>query len=124
ENTDHPSNVGVFLADSHVDRIHRAEIRISSLLSSFVDLGLIENCIDGDGGLAGCTIADDEFALAPADRDHCVDGHDPCLNGLAYAFALDNAESDVLDRVKLRSVDRSLAIERFSQGIHHATKQT
>ena len=42
--------------------------------------------VDGDGGLARRTVTDDEFALAAADRDHRVDGHDAGLHRQATDF--------------------------------------
>ena len=34
---------------------------------------LIDDRVDGDGGLAGLAIADDQLALAATDRNHAVD---------------------------------------------------
>ena len=34
---------------------------------------LIEHRVDGDGGLAGAPVAEDQFALATSDRNHGVD---------------------------------------------------
>ena len=46
------------------------------------------------------TVADDQFALAAADRNHRVDGHDAGLHRLADGFALDDAGRDFFDRIK------------------------
>ena len=35
---------------------------------------LVDDRVDADGGLARLAVADDQFALAAADRDHRVDG--------------------------------------------------
>jgi hypothetical protein len=43
---------------------------------------LVDDRVDRDGGLAGLAVADDELALAAADRDHGVDGLDAGLHRL------------------------------------------
>ena len=52
---------GFLLADGNVNTHHVAAF-------------LIDNRVDADGGLAGLPVADDEFALAAANRNHRVDG--------------------------------------------------
>ncbi len=69
---------GSLLADGHVDA--------DNALAPLVDDG-----IDGDGGLAGLAVADDELALAAADRDHRVDGEDTGLQRLATGVRVDDA---------------------------------
>ena len=44
---------------------------------------LIDDGVDGDGGLAGLAVADDQLALAAADRDHRVDRLEAGLQRLA-----------------------------------------
>ena len=52
---------------------------------------LVDDRVDGDGGLAGLAVADDELALAAADGDHRVDGLDAGLQRLLDRLALDDA---------------------------------
>jgi len=47
-----------------------------------------------------CAVADDELALAAADRDHGVDGHDAGEDGLGDGFADDDAGGDLLDGIE------------------------
>src|SRR5690606_7806450 len=51
----------VLLADGDVDALNAAVL-------------LVDDRVDGDGGLAGLAVADDQLTLAAADRDHRVDG--------------------------------------------------
>ena len=51
---------------------------------------LVEDSVDGDGGLTGLTVADDELTLTTADRDHGVDGQQASLNRLAHRGTLDD----------------------------------
>ena len=48
----------------------------------FVPGLLVEDRVEGDGGFAGLTVANDEFSLASADGDHGVDGFEACHHGL------------------------------------------
>ena len=52
---------------------------------------LVDDRVDRDGGLAGLAVADDQLALAAADRDHRVDGLDAGLERLVDGLALDDA---------------------------------
>ena len=75
-------DVRLLLADRDVDA-NRADG--SPALPSFglVDARLVDDRVDGDGRLAGGAVADDQLALAAADRNHRVDRHDAGLHRLA-----------------------------------------
>jgi len=45
---------------------------------------LIDNRIDGNGGLAGLPVADDQLTLSAANGDHGVDGLNASLQGFAH----------------------------------------
>ena len=55
------------LADGHVDADQALAL-------------LVDDRVDGEGGLAGLAVADDQLALAAADRDQGVDGLDAGLD--------------------------------------------
>src|SRR2546427_2467683 len=84
---------------------------------------LIDGRVDRDRGLAGAAIADDQLALAAADRDHRVDRLDPGLQWLLHRLALDDAGRDDLDFAGLRGMNRAEAVHRPSQRIHDAAHQ-
>ena len=73
--------------------------------------------------LAGLAVANDQFALATADRHHRVDGLDTGLQRLRHRAAGDNARRHFLDDVGLGGVDRAFAVDRVAQGIDHAALQ-
>src|SRR5262245_42687206 len=54
------------LADRDVEALHVTTV-------------LVDDRVDGDGGLAGLTVADDQLALTTANRNHGVDRLDPRL---------------------------------------------
>jgi hypothetical protein len=85
---------------------------------------LIDHRIHADGGLARRAVTDDQFALATANRNHRVNGHDAGLDRLADGFAPDDAGRDFFHWIKRGFLDRPLAVHRAAQTIHHATKQT
>src|SRR5476651_619041 len=56
------------LANGHVNAVE-----LLALVAALVDRLLVQEGVDGDGGLAGLAVADDQLALAAADRDQAVD---------------------------------------------------
>ena len=54
---------------------------------------LVQDGVERDGGLAGLAVADDELALAAADRHHAVDGLEAGLHRLAHRLAVDDARA-------------------------------
>ena len=59
---------------------------------------LIDDRVDGDGRLAGLAVADDQLALAAADRRHGVDGLDAGLQRLIDRLPAGDAGGDRFDR--------------------------
>ncbi len=116
ERGDGAHDVGILLADRDVDRIHRPELRVARGEADLVDLRLVDDRVDGDGRLAGAAVADDQLALAAADRDHGVDRHDAGEDRLGDRLADDDAGGDLLDRVGLGGGDRALAVDRAGRG--------
>src|SRR3546814_3363334 len=58
-------------------------------------VALVDDRVDGDGGLAGLPVADDQLALAAADGGHGVDGLDAGLQRLVHRLALDDARRQI-----------------------------
>ena len=81
---------------------------------------LVDDRVDGDRGLAGLAVADDQLALAAADRDHRVDRLESRLHRLLDGLPVDDARRDPLDRVELRRLDRALAVERLAERVDDA----
>src|SRR5215467_14054512 len=77
----------VLLADGHVDA--------DEVLALLVD-----DRIERDGGLAGLAVADDQLALAAADRDQGVNRLEARLHGRVDGVARDNARGHALDRAE------------------------
>src|SRR5690606_6694262 len=101
---------GGLLADRHV---HTLDARVL----------LVDDRVDGHRGLAGLAVADDQLALAAADRHHRVHRLVAGLHRLADALAVDHARRHALDGRGLLRVDGTLAVHRIAQRIDHAPKQ-
>ena len=83
---------------------------------------LVEDRVDRDGGLAGLAVADDQLALAAADRHHAVDRLEAGLHRLAHRLAIDDAGRDALDRRGLLGQDRALAVDRLAERVDDAAE--
>ena len=67
----HLRHGGTLLADRDINANHVAAL-------------LVDDGVDRNGGLAGLAVADDQLALAAADRNHGVDGFDAGLHRLFH----------------------------------------
>ena len=76
--------------------------------------------VDRDRGLTGLAVADDQLALATADRHHRVDRLDAGLHRLRHRLAEDHARSLELGRAGLGGVDLTLAVERTAERVDDA----
>src|SRR2546421_544489 len=73
--------------------------------------------------IAAESVADDQLALAAADRHHCVDGLEPCLHGLRHALSPDDAGRYFLDDIGRFRWYGSLAVDRLTERVDHAPDQ-
>jgi hypothetical protein len=80
----------------------------------------VDNRVERDGGLSRLAVADDQFALTAADRNHAVDGLQTGRHGLAHRLPVDDARRNTFQRDELVGGDGSLAVNRQAEGIHHA----
>src|SRR5262245_26940897 len=83
---------------------------------------LVDDRVDRQRRLAGLAVAEDQLALAAADRDHRVDGLPSRLEGLLDRLALDDVLRLALDRPELLRGDRALAVDRAPEGVDHAAE--
>ena len=84
---------------------------------------LVQDRVDRHGGLPGLPVADDQLALSPADRDHCVDGFQPRLQRLPHRLPIDDAGRQTFNRRTRKRADRSFAVERLPEGVHHTSQE-
>ena len=74
ETLDDLSDGGSLLSDGDVDAVE-----LLLLLAGVVETLLVDDGVDGDGGLAGLTISNDQLTLATTDWHERVDGLDASL---------------------------------------------
>src|SRR3546814_14430421 len=67
--------------------------------------------VDGDSGLAGLAVADDQRALTAADGNQRVNGLEAGLYRLMHRLARNDARRLLFDAHALRILDRALAID-------------
>ena len=98
------------LADGHVDALH-------------AQAALVEDGVDGHGGLARLAVTDDQLALTPPDGGHGVDGLDAGLEGLGDGLALHDAGRLDLEPAGLVGGNGALAVEWLAQSVDHPAQQ-
>ena len=101
---------GGLLADGHVDAAH-------------VLAALVQDRVHCDGGLARLAVADDELALATADRDQRIDRLDPRLHRLVNRLAAGDPRGLHLHAAGLDRTEGALAVDGFAEGVHHPAQQ-
>ena len=113
-----PGDRRALLADSDVDAADLAD----GVAGLPVGL-LVDDRVDGDRGLAGLPVADDQLPLAPADRGHRVDGLDASLQRLLHRLPLHHGRRLGLEQPELGVLDRALAVQRLAQRPDHAAEE-
>src|SRR6185312_740183 len=106
------------LADRDIDAVE-----LSLLVARGVHRLLIEEGVDGNGGLAGLAVADDELALAAADRHQRIDRLEPGLHRLMHGFARNDTRRLDLDAGARDVLERPLAVDGIAERIDHPAEQ-
>ena len=106
------------LANGDVDAVE-----LLSFLARLVDFLLVDEGVERDGGLAGLAVADDELALAAADRDERVERLEAGLDRLVHRLARDDARRLHLDAAPLGVFDWAFAIDRIAERVDDPAEQ-
>src|SRR3546814_18037775 len=113
------SNGGALLADGNIDAVELLALIVALIGGLLVDEG-----VDGDSGLAGLAVADDQLALTAADGNQRVNGLEAGLYRLMPRLARNDARRFLFDAHALRRLDRALAIYGFAPTAAHAAPTT
>src|SRR5262249_38091285 len=81
---------------------------------------LVNDRIDGNGGLPGLAVADDQLPLAAADGRHGVDGLDTRLERLVHRLSARDAPGGRFNGAGQPRYNRPLAVPRVGEGTDHA----
>ena len=84
---------------------------------------LVDEGVERDRGLAGLAVADDQLALAAADRNERVERLEAGLDRLVDRLARDDAGRLDLDALALVGHDRALAVDRVAEAVDDAAEQ-
>src|SRR5690606_32835279 len=106
------------LADRDIDAV-----QLLLLVARGVDRLLVQDGIDGDGGLAGLAVADDQLALAAADGHQRVERLQAGLHRLVHRLARDDARRLHFHAGAGHVGQRALAIDRIAERIDHTAEQ-
>src|SRR5208282_3439137 len=118
QHLDELRNRRTLLSDGDVDAL-KLLVFVITLVQRF----LIEDGVERDCGLAGLAVADDELALAAADRDHRVDRLEPGRHRFAHRLARNDPGRLDVDTGASCGVDRSLAVDRIAERIDDAAEK-
>ena len=91
------------IAPKSVSVLHHLRDRRTLLPDRAVDANqvvalVVDDGVERDRGLAGLPVADDQLALAAADRNHAVDGLQSGRHRLTHRLPVDDAGSNALQR--------------------------
>ena len=84
---------------------------------------LVDDRVDRNRGLADGAIADDEFALAAAEREQRIDYDEPGLDRLRHQIPVDDRRRRALDRLQRLARDGTFPVERAAERIDDAAEQ-
>src|SRR5690606_38620589 len=84
---------------------------------------LVVDRVDADLGLAGLAVADDQLALAAADRGHRVDGLDAGLDRLADRLAAHDVGGLELELAVALGLDVAQVVDGVAQGVDDAAQE-
>src|SRR6185437_16317976 len=84
---------------------------------------LVEEGVEYHRGLAGLAVADDQLALAAADRDQRIDGLDAGGHRLVHRLARQDAGRLDVDAAPFGELDRALAVDRIAEPVDDAPEQ-
>jgi hypothetical protein len=83
---------------------------------------LVQHGVQGNGGLSGLTIANDQFTLATANRHHGVDRFKASLDRLVDGSSRENTGGFELGTASLGGLNWAFAINGLTEGVNNTTK--
>src|SRR3546814_2360007 len=98
-------------------------IKLLAFIIAGVVALLVDEGVDRDCGLAGLAVADDQLALAAADRDERIERLEAGLHRLMNRFPRDDAGRLHLHALALGVFDRAFAVDRIAETVDHAAEQ-
>src|SRR5207248_2348252 len=98
-------------------RDRRALLPNATINADQVTAALIDDGVENDRGLAGLPVADDQLALAAANRNHRINRLQTRRHRLAHRLAINYAGSNALDRVVALAGNRAFVVNRLPKRV-------
>lgn len=118
EGLDELGDGGSLLADSDVHTV-----QLLGLVAGVVPPLLVQHGVQGDGGLSGLTVTNNQLTLTSANGHHGVDGLETGLYGLVDGATGQNAGGLELRTALLLGVEGALAVDGVAEGVDDTTEQ-
>ena len=118
ERLDELGDGGALLTYRDVDAVE-----LLGLVIAIVPAPLVEDGVNGDSGLAGLTVTDDELTLATTNGHHRVDGLETGQHGLVDRAAGENTGSLNGGTAAFRRLDRTLTVDGIAEGVDNTTQE-
>jgi hypothetical protein len=119
EGLDELGDGGTLLTNGDVDTV-----QLLGLLGAIVPLLLVKNGVEGDGGLSGLTITNNQLTLTTTDGDHGVNALDTSQHGLTDGLTGENTGGLDLGTATLRGGDGALSIDGVTEGIDDTAQKS
>ena len=113
----------VFLQDSHYLRHFALLLPDGDVDADQVGVPLVDDGINGDGRLAGGTVADDQLPLSPSDGDHRVNGLDARLHRRVHRLAHHHVGGCPFHGHRPFGDHRAFAVQGPPQRVDHPANQ-
>ena len=119
EGLDELSDSGTLLTNGDVDTVE-----LLGLVVAVVPALLVEDSVDGDSGLAGLTVTNDQLTLTTTDGNHGVDGLETSHHGLVDGATGQDTGSLDGGTATLGGLNRSLSVNRVTEGVDDTSEET
>jgi hypothetical protein len=118
EGLDELSDCRTLLTNGDVDAV-----QLLHLILTIVPPLLVEDGVDGDGGLSGLTVTDNQFTLTTTNGDHSIDGLDTGHHGLVDGTTRQDTRGLEGGTTTLGSVDGALSVDGISESVDDTPEQ-
>lgn len=98
-------------------------VELLSLVVAAVPSLLVEDGVDGDSGLTGLSVTDDQLTLTTADGHHGVNSLVTSHHGLVHGATGQNTRSLHLRAATLGGVERALAVNGVAESVNDTAKK-
>jgi hypothetical protein len=84
---------------------------------------VLEDGVEGNGGLSGLTVTDDQLTLTTSDGDHGVDRLETGLDGLADGLAGQDTGGLELSTAALSSLEGTLSVDGVTESVNDTSEE-